>query len=79
MYLIDFRMEEKWKLSSCLVNINIAYSYLNKLINQTLDECAKRVLKNETNLSNIYLEQLDTFDDIKRDPRTRVVSLRMLH
>lgn len=30
--------------------------------------------KKETNLSNIYLEQLYTFDDIKRDPRTRVVS-----
>ena len=42
--------------------------------NETLDECAKNVLKRETNLSNIYLEQLYTFDDIKRDPRTRVVS-----
>ncbi len=43
-------------------------------LNETLDECAKRVLKKETNLSNIYLEQLFTFDDIKRDPRMRVVS-----
>ncbi len=41
---------------------------------ETLEECAKRVLKKETNLSNIYLEQLYTFDDIKRDPRTRVIS-----
>ncbi len=41
---------------------------------ETLDDCAMRVLKNETNLSNIYLEQLYTFDDLKRDPRTRVVS-----
>lgn len=41
---------------------------------ETLDECAKRVLKQETNLSDIYLEQLFTFDDIKRDPRMRVVS-----
>lgn len=41
---------------------------------ETLEECAKRVLKKETNLENIYLEQLYTFDDVKRDPRMRVVS-----
>lgn len=41
---------------------------------ETLEECAKRVLKQETNLSNIYLEQLYTFDSINRDPRMRVVS-----
>ena len=28
---------------------------------ETLEDCAKRVLKNETNLSNIYLEQLYTY------------------
>ena len=42
--------------------------------NETLEECARRVLKEEVNLSNIYLEQLYTFDDINRDPRMRVVS-----
>ena len=41
---------------------------------ETLEECAKRVLKKETNLDNIYLEQLYTFDSINRDPRMRVVS-----
>lgn len=41
---------------------------------ETLEECAKRVLKQETNLSNIYLEQLYTFDGLNRDPRMRVVS-----
>ena len=41
---------------------------------ETLEECAKRVLKKETNLSNIYLEQLYTYDALNRDPRTRVVS-----
>ena len=41
---------------------------------ETLEECAKRVLKRETNLSNIYLEQLYTFDDLDRDPRMRVIS-----
>ena len=41
---------------------------------ETLEECAKRVLKKETNLENIYLEQLYTFDGLDRDPRMRVVS-----
>lgn len=41
---------------------------------ETLDECARRILKKETNLDNIYLEQLYTFDRIDRDPRMRVVS-----
>ena len=41
---------------------------------ETLEECAKRVLKSETNLEDIYLEQLYTFDSINRDPRMRVVS-----
>lgn len=41
---------------------------------ETLEECAKRILKTETNLSDIYLEQLYTFDSINRDPRMRVVS-----
>ena len=41
---------------------------------ETLEDCAKRILKTETNVSNIYLEQLYTFDDLKRDPRCRVIS-----
>ena len=41
---------------------------------ETLEECARRVLKKEVNLSNLYLEQLYTFDDINRDPRMRIVS-----
>ncbi len=41
---------------------------------ETLEDAAKRILKRETNLSDIYLEQLYTFDGIKRDPRMRVIS-----
>ena len=42
--------------------------------NEDLDEAPKRILKSETNLDNLYLEQLYTFGDIKRDPRMRVIS-----
>lgn len=41
---------------------------------ETLDEAALRILNKETNLDNIYLEQLYTFSGVDRDPRMRVVS-----
>lgn len=44
-------------------------------VDETSEEAAKRVLERETNLHNIYLEQLYTFDDINRDPRMRIISI----
>ncbi len=41
---------------------------------EELDEAPKRILKQETNLDNIYLEQLYTFGNVNRDPRMRVIS-----
>lgn len=41
---------------------------------ETIDMAAERVLAKETNLHNIYKEQLYTFGDLNRDPRTRVIS-----
>lgn len=43
-------------------------------IEETIDDAAKRILKKETNLEDIYIEQLYTFGDVNRDPRTRVIS-----
>ncbi len=60
----DYPYKDKWCLPGGFLNPKT----------ETLEECAKRVLKRETNLKEIYLEQLYTFDDINRDPRTRVVS-----
>ena len=42
--------------------------------NEDLDMAAERILAKETNLHNIYKEQLYTFGDCKRDPRMRVIS-----
>ena len=42
--------------------------------NETIDMAATRVLEKETNIKNIYKEQLYTFGEIDRDPRTRVIS-----
>lgn len=43
-------------------------------IDENLEDAPGRILKRETNLDNIYLEQLYTFGDVKRDPRMRVIS-----
>src|SRR5689334_17048183 len=39
---------------------------------ESLDDAARRELEEETGLRNIYMEQLYTFGDPERDPRTRV-------
>ncbi|MCR5483777.1 MAG: NUDIX hydrolase [Bacilli bacterium] len=41
---------------------------------EDLDDAPVRILKRETNLDNIFLEQLYTFGNAKRDPRMRIVS-----
>lgn len=44
-------------------------------MDETLEEAAKRELREETGLSDVYLEQLYTFGDLDRDPRERVVTV----
>ena len=44
-------------------------------INETLDEAAKRELFEKTGTKNVYLEQLYSFGKLKRDPKTRIVSV----
>ncbi len=44
----------------------------------TLEAAAKRELYEETNVSNVYLEQLYSFGDLGRDPRGRVVTVTYL-
>jgi len=43
-------------------------------INESIEEAVYRELKEETNIDNVYLEQLYTWGDVKRDPRMRVIS-----
>src|SRR4051794_39186483 len=44
-------------------------------MDETLDDAARRELREETGLKDVYLEQLYTFGDVRRDPRGRVVSV----
>lgn len=53
----------KWALPGGFVNVD-----------EGLDEAAQRVLKTETNVDDIYMEQLYTWGEVNRDPRTRVIS-----
>jgi len=44
-------------------------------IDETLEDAAIRELKEESNLSKVYLEQLATFGAVERDPRGRIVTV----
>jgi len=44
-------------------------------IEESLERAAARELKEEVGVTNVYLEQLFTFGDPKRDPRGRVISV----
>lgn len=59
----DYPFKDKWCFPGGFVGIN-----------ENLDDAPIRILKNETNLSDIYLEQLYTNGEVNRDPRMRVIS-----
>ena len=47
-------------------------------MNESLLEGANRELFEETHIKDVYLEQLYTFGDVGRDPRTRVITVAYL-
>jgi 8-oxo-dGTP diphosphatase len=44
-------------------------------LDESLETAAIRELKEETGIEDVFLEQLYTFGDVKRDPRDRVVTV----
>jgi len=44
-------------------------------LEETLEAAARRELREETGIENVFLEQLYTFGDIDRDPRDRIVTV----
>ncbi|MDJ0616231.1 MAG: NUDIX domain-containing protein [Calothrix sp. MO_192.B10] len=44
-------------------------------VEESVDAAAKRELKEETGIENVFLEQLYTFGEVERDPRERVVTV----
>lgn len=77
----NYRKTDKKKMSILLVKRD-NYPFKDKWclpggfikIDEDLDDAPKRILKKETNVDNIYLEQLYTFGNVDRDPRMRIVS-----
>lgn len=53
----------QWALPGGFVNID-----------ESIRDAALRELKEEVNIDDIYMEQLYTWGDVNRDPRTRVIS-----
>jgi len=43
--------------------------------NETLEDASIRALKDKTSIEGIHLEQLGVFDEVKRDPRPRIISI----
>jgi len=54
----------QWALPGGFVNMD-----------ENLEDAAQRELKEETNISDAYMEQLYTWGDVGRDPRTRIISV----
>ena len=77
----NYRKLDEKKLSVLLVKRG-GHPYLGKWalpggfinMNESLEESAIRELKEETNVDNVYLEQLYTYGDVNRDPRDRIIS-----
>lgn len=63
----DYPDKEKWAIPGGFVNMD-----------ENLDDAALRELKEETNVENLYIEQLYTYGDVGRDPRTRIISCAYL-
>lgn len=59
----SYPFKDKWCLPGGFIGID-----------EDIEDSAKRILANETNMHDIYLEQLYTFGNPNRDPRMRVVS-----
>lgn len=58
-----YPFKDKWCLPGGFVKID-----------EDIEDAAKRILKDETNIDNIYIEQLYTYGSPNRDPRMRVIS-----
>lgn len=44
-------------------------------MDESVDEAARRELREETGIEGVFLEQLYTFGEVSRDPRERVISV----
>lgn len=60
----DYPYKDNWAIPGGFVDVK-----------ESLTDGAIRKLKEETGIDNVYTEQLYTFGEMNRDPRTRVISI----
>jgi len=60
----DYPEKGKWAIPGGFVSVD-----------ESLEEGCIRKLKEETGIDNVYMEQLYSFGEVNRDPRTRVISV----
>lgn len=60
----DYPFKNAWALPGGFIQMN-----------ESLEEAANRILLRETGMRDLPIEQLYTFGDVGRDPRTRVISV----
>lgn len=60
----DYPEKDKWAIPGGFISMD-----------ESLEEGAIRKLKDETGIDNVYMEQLYSFGEVNRDPRTRVISV----
>ena len=53
-------------------NWSLAGGFVNE--DESLDAAASRVLSSLTGLKNVYMKQLHSYGEVKRDPEARVIS-----
>jgi len=81
-FINNYRKQPSKRLSLLLIKRK-EHPYKNKWalpggfvrMDEDIDTTAYRELKEETNVSNMYLEQLKTYGNPNRDPRGRIVSI----
>jgi len=44
-------------------------------IDETTEDCARRILLEKAGIKNVFIEQLYTFSEVDRDPRERIISV----
>lgn len=80
---VIFKLENKTQTLKLLLIKRKNHPYINKWalpggfvnVNEDIDEAVLRELKEETNVENVYMEQLRTYGKPNRDPRMRVISV----
>lgn len=60
----DYPYKDMWAIPGGFINMQ-----------ESLETAARRELEEETGVKDVYMEQLYTFGDPERDPRTRVITV----